>query len=327
MESNKHASFLGWEKISFVEREDSTEEIVFSNNTLSFFKGAFAVYVAKVEEIRKCSWYVGNTLEVLVNKTYIFKLTLGYYGNVEYLYTYLEKKEQEKNFGLKMLELSKWAEVPWHIARITKGMDMIDAYEILYCIKKVAKTASLSTYEKRFLKETDLPLRNYILEGLFPKRIWQRMKDSVTENEAYSRHLAFYILMKGKIENELNIFCDLPKAYIPDTSERIFEHKMRIRMLKGEVERSFALCTKYIEDNYEAIAILKSIKNIVATTRTEERFDYLFSSSNFYHRNAIIRNYLGEEIWAAIGNAVMNNSKCSIAIGDYIYKNHLRTDI
>lgn len=325
MENNEHVSFLGWEKISFVEREDSTEEIKLFGNELSFFKGAFTICVPKVEDIRKSSWYVGATQEFLINQTYIFKVTLGYYGKTEYLCTYLERQEEEKKFGKIIYELARWANVPWHIAKITKGMDMIDAYEILYCIRKVAKSASLSPSEKRFLKEKDLPLRNCILEGLFPKRIWQRMKEAVTENELNSRYLAFYILTKGEIKTDLNIYCDLPKAYTPASNEKIFEHKMNVRMLKGEVERNFALCTANIEDNYEAVMLLKHIKNVVATTAVEESNAYLFCSSEFYYRNAIIRHYLGEEIWKAIGNVVLNNFKCSSALGKYIYMNRLRS--
>lgn len=322
--NNNPMVYLGWSKITFIERDDSSEEITFKKGILSFAEGSFSSYVDKVEEIRSGISYEKNKQEFLVNGSLIFCLTLGTYGNIEYLCKYTERQIDEKEFGDQMLELSRWAKVPWHIAKITKGMSMVEGYEVLSAIKKVASSDPLSNTERSFLMKKDLKLRLAILESLFSKKVWNRIKDAVTRSETNSRYLAYYIMCKGEIEDDINVFCDLPKGFYPNSATDIYRYNMNFRTLKAGVGINFALCTADIEDNCEAIQFLKHMKNVIAATKIRKGDARLFCSEDDYYRNATIRYYLGEEIWALIGNALLSNTACSFAIGHYIYLNHRR---
>lgn len=322
--NNVNVVFLGWKKVNFVEREDLTESITFSGDTLSFFKGAFSSYVANVEEIRTGIYCRENVREVLVNQMYIFHVTIGQYGYVEYVSTYSERHEKEQSFGQRILDLSRWADVPWHIAKIVKDKDMVKGYEILCSIKKVAETRRLSGTQQLFLREKDLKLRNCILESLFNKKVWDEINISVTQNEINSRYLAYYILVKGDITRDINVMCDVPKAYIPVSEADIFKHNLNLRAMKAGVGIDFALCTVDIEDNAEAIMFLRHMRNVIADTGVRKKDDWLFCSEDSYYRNSMIRHFFGEEIWATIGTAILNKTACSLAVGHYLYQYHRR---
>lgn len=321
--NNNPTVYLGWNKIkAFIERDDNSEEITFKRGILSFAKGSFSSYVDKIMEIRSGISYEKNKQEFLVNGSLIFCLTLGTYGNIEYLCKYTERQIDEKDFGDQMLELSRWANVPWHIAKITKGMSMVEGYEVLSVIKKVASSDPLSSTERNFLMKKDLKLRITILEGLFSKKVWNRIKDAVTRSEINSRYLAFYIMTKGEVDSDINVYCTLPKAFYPTSITDIFHYNMNIRAMKSGVGINFALCTSDIEDNYEAILLLKHMRNVISSTNTNKKENWIFCSEDDYYRNSMIRHHLGEEIWAAIGNTVLKKTACSLAIGHYIYRNH-----
>lgn len=316
--------FMGWKKINFIEREDQSERITFYWNLLSFFKGAFSAYVEKVEEIRSGTFHEKCKQEFLVNQEFVFNVTLGEYGRVEYVCTYSERQESEKDFGQKMLELSQWAGVPWHIAKITKGMDFVEGYEILCAIKKVANSDPLTSTERNFLMKRDLKLRNCILERLFSRKVWDKIKEPVTQVEINSRHLAYYILVKGEIQNDLNVYCSVPKAFDPISESDIFHHNMNIRALKTGLGVDFVLCTVSIENNLEAIKFLKHMRNVIAATGVKKSDDCLFCSEDSYYRNSMIRHFFGEEIWATIGPTLLNKTACSLAVGHYLYQHHRR---
>lgn len=322
MESNNPTVYMGWNKIAFIEREDTSKKITFEKNILSFAKGRFLDYVDEVNEIRSGVSYDQTQQEFLINGSKIFVVTLGIYGNVTYLCEYSKRQEEEKEFGHQMFELSNWAKVPWHIAKIAKGMSMVDGYEVLCSIKKVANSSSLNSMEQDFLMKRDLKLRLDILEGLFPKRIWARIKEAVTRSEINSRYLAFYIMTKGEVDSDINVYCTLPKAFYPTSITDIFHYNMNIRAMKSGVGINFALCTSDIEDNYEAILLLKHMRNVISSTNTNKKENWIFCSEDDYYRNSMIRHHLGEEIWAAIGNTVLKKTACSLAIGHYIYCNH-----
>ena len=322
MENNNPAAYFGWNKVAFVEREDNSEKITFEKNVLSFAKGSFSAYTDEINDIRSGISYDKTQQEFLINGSKIFVVTLGTYGNIKYLCEYADRQADEKEFGLQMFELSRWAKVPWHIAKITKGMSMIDAYEVLYSIKKVANSDPLSNMERDFLTKRDLKLRLTILESLFSQKTWNRIKEAVTRSETNSRYLAYYIMCKGELTNDINVYCTLPKAFYPTSVTDIFHYNMNVRAMKSGVGINFALCTSDIEDNYEAILLLKHMRNVISSTNTNKKENWIFCSEDDYYRNSMIRHHLGEEIWAAIGNTVLRKTACSLAIGHYIYRNH-----
>ncbi len=324
MEQNNKIVFMGWKRIDFVEREDQTERISLYRNTLNFYKGAFSTYVENVEEIRLGMFKQDYKHEVLVNQKYICLVTLGEYGNVEYVCTYSERQANEKNFGQMMLDLSRWAEVPWHIAKITKNMDLVEGYYILCNIKKVAKSDPLTGAEKVFLMEKDLKLRNCILERLFSKKVWSKIEKPITQSEVNSRYLAYYILVKGELINDLNVYCTVPKAYNPVSELDIFNHNINYRALKTGLGVNFVQCTVSIENNLEAVKFLKHMRNVIAATGAKQSDDCLFCSDDSYYRNSMIRQFFGEEIWAIIGSTLLNNVNCSLAVGHYLYLHHRR---
>ena len=318
-------TFFGWKRINYIERNDDlTERIYVYNDTLSFYRRAFSAYVDEVEEVRIGLIHEGFKQEFLINQEHICLVTLGEYGNVEYVCTYSERQEKEKKFGMMMLDLSRWAGVPWHIAKITKNMDLAEAYYVLCDIKKVARSGPLTDTEKYYLMQRDLSLRNCILERLFSKKVWSKIEEAVTQNETNSRYLAYYIMVKGEIRTDLNVYCDIPKAYTPVSELDIFRHNMNYRALKTGLGVNFVLCTIGIENNFEAVKFLKHMRNIIAATGVKPSDDCLFCSDDSYYRNSMIRQFFGEEVWNIIGSALLDNTTCSMAVGHYLYLHHRR---
>lgn len=325
MEGN-NTVFFGWEKISFVERDDFTNEIIFSEKTLSFFKGAFSAYVENVEEIRRSLYYENYKQEFLINRLYIFHITLGECGHIDYLCTYDEKQKKEKSFGQQILEISKIANVPWHIAKLTKELDSREAKQVLCSIRKIAKSVTLTGTQRLFLRKKDLKLRNYILQCVFEKNqeLWFKIREPILTSESNSRYLAYYILVKGEIESDINVHCDLPHATVPTTETEIFNHNINLRALKSGVGINIALCTANIADNSTAVMFLKHMRDVISDTKVMKREDYLLCDEDDYYRNSMLRHYFGEEIWSVIGSNLLERRTCSLAIGHYVYQNRRR---
>lgn len=319
--------FFGWEQISFVERDDLTNEITFSEKTLSFFKGAFSAYVENVEEIRRSLYHEDAQQEFLVNRLYIFHITLGEYGHVDYLCTYSEKQGKEKSFGKQILEISKIADVPWHIAKIAKDLDLEEAQKVLCSIREIAKSITITGMQQLFLRKKDLQLRNYVLQCIFEKKdqkLWLKIREPILTNENNSRYLAYYILVKGEIESDINAHCDLPHASTPTTEAEIFNHNMNLRALKSGVGIRIALCTANIADNSTAVMFLKRMRDYISDNKVIKREDYLLCDEDDYYRNSMLRHYFGEEIWSVIGSVLEKKRVCSLSIGNYVYRNRRR---
>ena len=136
--------------------------------------------------------------------------------------------------------------------------------------------------------------------------------------------MVYYILVKGEIQNDLNVYCTVPKAFDPISKSDIFHHNMNIRALKTGLGVDFALCTADIEDNAEAIMFLRHMRNVIADTGVRKKDDWLFCSEDPYYRNSMIRHFFGEEIWSTIGSAILNKTACSLAVGHYLYQHHRR---
>lgn len=305
-----------WKDCSFYETTDDI--ICCSDNQLIVPIGTFRPWgFSKIINVKsgRCK---GHRQEYLINEQKIFLIKGGNNWSISYISTLTEREKNEKEFGQKMLNRAQQANVPWHIAKLTKEIVSDDeAISLLIKIRRIAKNKNVTPEQVYALRSVDLELRLITLKLILGDEIYGILEDVLFENEKTCRLLAYYIAFKGKVKHDLDKKCKIPPPVSIGFFEQV-EHNHRIRVILADVPRELVAVTDSIECNEQAVEILKNIKNIAINSElTTEEINALKNESSDV-RNSMLQKILNNEIWEKINEQISTNNDLAYFLGYYI---------
>ena len=301
-------------------RESENNLLYCSEAELIYPPGVFRTWFSEITSV-KAGRTIEGYQEYLINENKIFKVKGGSNWEVVFLSTLEKRQKNEEEFGKQMLNRARLANVPWHIAKLTKRIDSdTEAITLLRKIRVIAKDKKkkITNEQVYALRSVDLELRMVTLKMILGEEIFLKLEKTLIKNEKLCRLLAYYLAFKGKVnKKDIDKQCKIPAPVSIGYFEE-FEHNQRLRIVLADIHRDLVGITDNIESNEEAIELLKKVKYIAATSNISIEDSSALKSNNAEVRDSVLKKILGNEIWEKIKDQISSNLDLAYFLGYYL---------